>query len=132
MAVHIIEHNRIIAYCVEQVKHFVRNREQFFGVKIMTPKKTPNDPEISSVFYENFRLLCAQHGESITSLCRKIGIAKSSTTRWKKIGASPDTATIKKIADYFGVSINDLIGFQNVGNSTMLLTEEEVFAVGND
>jgi len=87
-------------------------------------KPTEHDPAISSQLYENFRLYCSQHGESIRSVCEKLGISPSTTTKWKT-GSSPDLSTLKKIADYFCISINELVGFQVDGNTTMVLTENE-------
>lgn len=43
----------------------------------------------------------------------EIGFSKSSVTNWKK-GVVPNNATIKKVSNYFNVSVNYLLG--NEGN----------------
>ena len=60
------------------------------------------------VFYEQFSDLCAQHNIKETTLARQLGIGASAPKRWKE-GSTPDLVNAKKIADYFGVSIDYLM-----------------------
>ena len=60
-------------------------------------------------FYENFVRLCAQSGKSLASVARDIGVQKSTVSRWAT-GAEPRDTTVIKIADYFGVSVQELRG----------------------
>ena len=61
------------------------------------------------MFYEIFVNLCAQNGVSASFVVQQIGLNKSSATYWKN-GSIPSTATLKKLADYFGVSTDYLLG----------------------
>lgn len=54
-------------------------------------------------FYENFLNLCVKAGKSPSRVVLDIGLKKSAVTRWKN-GGLPTDATIKRLADYFGVS----------------------------
>lgn len=60
------------------------------------------------MFYEQFSDLCAQHNIKETTLARQLGIGASAPKRWKE-GSTPDLVNAKKIADYFGVSLDYLM-----------------------
>ena len=40
----------------------------------------------------------------------EIGLSKSTPTTWKKKGTTPQAVQLKKIADYFGVTVDYLVG----------------------
>lgn len=61
------------------------------------------------MFYERLVALCAEKTTNPTALCDAIGLAQSAATRWKQ-GSIPRDTTLRKIADYFGVSVSYLIG----------------------
>lgn len=61
------------------------------------------------MFYDKFRELCAQRKISVSRAAVEIGLSNSTPTKWKKTGASPDSTTLYKIADYFGVPVSDLM-----------------------
>lgn len=52
--------------------------------------------------------LCNEHEISITSLEQKIGIARGSIRAWGRVIPSVDK--LKKVADFFGVTTDYLIG----------------------
>ena len=60
------------------------------------------------MFYEQFSELCLQHNIKETTLARQLGIGASAPKRWKE-GSTPDLVNAKKIADYFGVSLDYLM-----------------------
>ena len=62
------------------------------------------------MFYQNLIRLCTERGTTPTEVCHSIGLAGSAATKWKS-GAIPRDTTLKKIADYFCVSVDDLTGF---------------------
>ena len=62
------------------------------------------------MFYQNLIRLCTERGTTPTEVCHSIGLAGSAATKWKS-GAIPRDTTLKKIADYFCVSVDDLAGF---------------------
>ncbi len=56
------------------------------------------------MFFEKLEKLCYQNGISIAALAKNIGLTQQATSRWKN-GSQPSPATIKKLAEYFNVSI---------------------------
>lgn len=60
-------------------------------------------------FYENFVRLCNKAGKSPSAVALEIGIQKPTVTRWSN-GSTPRDATLIKVADYFGISTQELIG----------------------
>lgn len=64
------------------------------------------------MFYDNFLTLCTQRGVTPSAVMRAIGLNKSSATYWKK-GSLPSSDTLQKLAEYFGVSVDYLLGKAN-------------------
>ena len=61
------------------------------------------------MFYERLDLLCAERGLTISGLLKELGISPSSASRWKALGYAPSRDTAKKIADYFGITVRQLM-----------------------
>lgn len=61
------------------------------------------------MFYDNFLELCREKGKSPAAVTREIGLNNSSSTAWKH-GATPKGETLQKLANYFGVSVDYLLG----------------------
>lgn len=61
------------------------------------------------VFYENYVKLCNSVGKSPSAVAVELKLGKPSVTRWKN-GAEPRDATLQKIADHFGVTVEFLKG----------------------
>lgn len=66
-------------------------------------------------FYNNFVKLCNSVGKSPSRVVLEIGGTKSAITRWKN-GSSPTDATAMKLAEYFGVSVEELTGETRLGD----------------
>lgn len=64
------------------------------------------------VFYDRFIELCKERGVSPSAVMVAIGLNKSNATFWKK-GSIPKGDTLRKLADYFGVSIDYLLNLTN-------------------
>lgn len=62
------------------------------------------------MFYDLFCDLCKQRGVSVTKATIDIGLSRTIGTKWKRTGATPNGETLQKIADYFGVSTDYLLG----------------------
>ena len=60
-------------------------------------------------FYENYLRLCAKVGKAPSAVALEIGVQKSTVSRWVK-GSMPRYATLLKIADYFGITVGELVG----------------------
>lgn len=67
------------------------------------------------MFYDIFKQLCDEKGITPTKASTEIGFSRGSVSYWKKKymqgdDAKPDSYTAAKIADYFGVSVDYLLG----------------------
>ena len=60
------------------------------------------------MFWENFYNLCENNGEKPLHVVKKLGIAAGSITKWKN-GAIPNAANLAKIANYFGITVDELM-----------------------
>ena len=65
------------------------------------------------MFYNIFIDLCNSKGVSPSYVGGQIGISKAAVSGWKN-GSSPRDTQLRKIADYFGVSIEYLKGESDV------------------
>lgn len=61
------------------------------------------------MFWDIFVKLCSEKNESPTSVVTKLGYSKGTVTHWKK-GHTPQAVALRKVADYFSVSIEYLQG----------------------
>lgn len=61
------------------------------------------------LFYINYVSLCNKIGKSPSAVAEELGFMRSVVTRWSK-GTIPRQATLQKVADYFGVSVEYLLG----------------------
>lgn len=62
------------------------------------------------MFYDRFKQLCERKGVSCNKAALEIGLSNATPTKWKKTGATPVGDTLDKIAAYFGVSTDYLLG----------------------
>lgn len=62
-----------------------------------------------NLFWINFINLCNEHNIKPNPLANKLGISSGTVTGWKK-GSSPRDTAVQKIADYFNVSPDYLLG----------------------
>lgn len=68
-------------------------------------------------FVATFTKLCNEINKSPTTVCTELGLSNAAYTIWRK-GAAPRHATLAKIANYFGVSMEYLLGASNDRNTT--------------
>lgn len=61
------------------------------------------------MFFDMFCQLCKEKGMSANGVAKDLSIASGTVSEWKK-GRSPQNATLLRIANYFGVSIDYLLG----------------------
>ena len=62
------------------------------------------------MFYDRFKALCENKKTSPTRAAIDMGFSNSITTKSKKTGATPDGVTLAKIAEYFGITVDELLG----------------------
>ena len=63
------------------------------------------------MFWENFVRECARIQKSPAVVVEELGFSNSMPTSWKK-GTLPHIKNRKKIADYFGITVDELMGIQ--------------------
>lgn len=68
---------------------------------------------MDSVIYTRIRELCEERGITVTKLESLMGMSQSSIGRWRST-ASPSAENLAKVARFFGVSLDYLIGDSNI------------------
>lgn len=61
------------------------------------------------MFFDNFDRYCKQLGKTNSEVTKAIGLDPSSCTGWRN-GSVPRNGTLKKLADYFGITVEELMG----------------------
>lgn len=63
------------------------------------------------MFYDRFVQICSQRGISPSRAATEAGLSKSTVSKWKSTpDAEPTGNAIKKLAEYFGITIAELMG----------------------
>lgn len=62
------------------------------------------------MFYDTYCSLCKKHGISPSAAAIEMGISKGTVSVWKNRGIMPQAQQLQKISDYFGVSVDYLLG----------------------
>ena len=60
------------------------------------------------MFYDRFSKVCKEKGTTPTSVVKAVGLSTGGMAHWKK-GATPKIDTLRKLADYLKVDVNDLL-----------------------
>ena len=61
------------------------------------------------MFFNRFKALCDERNISVYRACTDIGLNRSAVAKWKA-GGSPNGTTASRLADYFGVTTDYLLG----------------------
>ena len=88
------------------------------------------------MFWESFLILCSAKGITPSEVVRDLEIAIGSVTKWKN-GSVPSQKNLVRIADYFGTTVGNLMGYttqdslyteqeKNLLNLIKALTDDEV------
>ncbi len=84
---------------------------------------------MENLFFTRFQALCKQNKTSVNAVAREIGASSGSVTAWKH-GTEPRAGTVIKIAEYFGVTADYLLGID--GNAPMdVLSQVDVAWYGD-
>lgn len=62
------------------------------------------------MFFDKYCELCKQHNISPSAAAIEMGISKGTVSVWKNRGNTPQTPQLQKIAEYFGVTTDYLLG----------------------
>jgi len=66
------------------------------------------------VFYHNYLALCRQNNVSPTAAATQMGFSRSAVTKWSR-GSIPHKYVLQTIAEYFGVSVDELLSTEDEG-----------------
>lgn len=62
------------------------------------------------MFYERFEQLCREKGVTPNKACVEMGYSRSLAAKWKNTGNNPRAEVLTKVADYFGITVSELLG----------------------
>lgn len=62
------------------------------------------------LFYDKFVEMCKAKGVAPTRASLDIGLSKTAPIRWRTSGSTPQGKTLSRIAEYFNVSVSELVG----------------------
>ena len=67
-------------------------------------------------FFERFESLCRERGEKTTALGTQLGFSKSTISQWRNGKTAPNQKSLERLADYFDVSTDYLLGLSGLRN----------------
>lgn len=79
---------------------------------------------MESILYQRIRELCSKKGISISRLESDLGFGNSSIKKWEKT-SSPSVDKIIKVASYFDVSVDYLLGRTDIVSSVSEIIGDE-------
>lgn len=69
-------------------------------------------------FFEQYSRLCKERGMSANGAAKIIGVSSATVTQWKT-GSLPQQRTLERVAEYFGVSTDYLLGYTDEKEKTV-------------
>ncbi len=82
----------------------------------------------NKILIDNIRRLCDEHNLKITNLEKELGFGAGIINRWGN-DADPSLSKIMQVAEYFHVSIDDIIGYKYIVHDEFL--EKLIFQTSN-
>ena len=84
---------------------------------------------MDSILYQRIEQLCADKGITMSKLAADLGFSSSLIRKWKG-ETSPSIDKVKLIAEYFGVSLDYLIGMSEIPSSAeKLMADEDIISL---
>ena len=77
------------------------------------------------MFYDLFKQLCDKKGVSASRACLDMGLSRSLAAKWKNTAATPSSEVMSKIATYFNVSADYLLGKETKKDALPPLTPKD-------
>ncbi len=81
------------------------------------------------MFYDKFKGLCDQKNVKPSRVALECGFSKGSVSHWKNEGTVPQREILIKIAEYFSVSVDYLLGAEEKENPAADSNEALAFAL---
>lgn len=78
------------------------------------------------MFYDSINKRCEERGISVSKMLLDIGMSKSTATKWKDNTYEPSNLAKKKIADYFGITVAELMSDSVSGNKKPATNDDEL------
>ena len=76
---------------------------------------------------ETIRQLRLRDGRTQEDLAEALGVSCQAVSRWEKGGAYPDMESVPAIANYFGITIDELFGYENQREKTVDALVEQIY-----
>ena len=80
-------------------------------------------------FTDKVRELLSQKNMSINKMLTDLGLGKGTFATWEKRGTVPGGETLNKLADYFGVSVDYLLGKSYTEQEEVTQQEKKLLAM---
>lgn len=77
------------------------------------------------MFYDLFKKLCDEKNVSVSKACIEMGLSRSIAAKWKNTKTNPSADVLPKIAKYFGVSVDYLLGAEEKEKMPALTAKDE-------
>lgn len=77
------------------------------------------------MFYDLFKKLCDDKNISVSKACIEMGLSRSIAAKWKNTKTNPSAEVLPKIAKYFDVSVDYLLGAEEKEKTSALTTKDE-------
>ncbi len=68
------------------------------------------------MLYEKIQKICDSKGLTVSGLEKDLGFSNSTIRKWKN--SSPSIENLKKVSDYFGITVDELISEETLQTST--------------
>lgn len=79
---------------------------------------------METILYQRIKQLCSEKGITINKLENDLGVGVSSIQKWK-VSKSPSVDKVVKVADYFDVSVDYLLGITEIRSPVEKLLEDD-------
>ena len=77
------------------------------------------------MFYDLFKKLCDDRNISVSKACIEMGLSRSIAAKWKNTKTNPSAEVLPKIAKYFNVSVDYLLGAEKKVKTPALTAKDE-------
>ena len=80
------------------------------------------DKSENNRFSKNLKLLRKSYGETMPALAAYLQVDTSTISRWESGGREPDHETLKRIAEHYRVTVDDLLKSNSINPNTNALS----------
>lgn len=80
------------------------------------------------LFFTKYEELCREKHETPTGVALKLGVSRGAVNKWRN-GATPNGEILSSVAEYFGVSVDYLLGKTKIRNAPDKQSPEDIAKV---